>query len=71
MIKIDVEGSELEVLKGATGILSRVKMLAIEVHSEELETEVRRFLESFGFRTEIDAITAGWPSHVVATRNRP
>jgi FkbM family methyltransferase len=71
IIKIDVEGSELEVLKGTTGILPRVRMLAIEVHSEELEREVRRFLESYGFHTEIDAITEGWPSHVIATRNRP
>jgi hypothetical protein len=43
-IKIDVEGAKLEVLKGATGILSKSRDLAlfIEVHSADL---VRPLLE--------------------------
>ena len=37
-IKIDVEGAELEVLKGAAGILSKSSDLAlfVEVHSDDL-----------------------------------
>jgi FkbM family methyltransferase len=36
MLKIDVEGFELEVLRGASNILAKTPKLAIEVHTEQL-----------------------------------
>jgi len=46
-VKVDVEGAELEVLKGAAGILSKSRDLAlfVEVHSDDL---VRSLLELCG-----------------------
>jgi FkbM family methyltransferase len=46
-IKIDVEGAELEVLKGAAGILSKSRDLAlfVEVHTDDL---VRPLMELCG-----------------------
>ena len=46
-VKVDVEGAELEVLKGAAGILSKSRDLAlfVEVHSDDL---VRPLLELCG-----------------------
>lgn len=37
VVKIDVEGFELEVLKGADGVLRNAKLLLLEVHPELLE----------------------------------
>lgn len=44
LIKIDVEGAELEVLEGATAWLSSHAMLLIEVHAAEFLVEIPRRL---------------------------
>jgi FkbM family methyltransferase len=50
LIKIDVEGAEVDVLLGARAILKSEKPLVlVEVHSEELESRCARLLEEFGY----------------------
>ena len=59
-IKIDVEGAEFEVLKGATRILSKSKDIAllIEVHNlaggNNFYTQIVEFLGSYGFKIEFE-----------------
>jgi FkbM family methyltransferase len=51
VIKIDVEGSEMQVLEGLQETLRKgVKCLMIEVHSEENNAEVISFLKSLGYK---------------------
>lgn len=51
LIKIDVEGMELEVLKGASGILSRDRpLLYVEVADQARFDAVNGFLSGFGYR---------------------
>jgi FkbM family methyltransferase len=49
MVKIDVEGYELEVLKGASSTLRIVKRVVLEYHSLDLLQEVSTFLHAHGF----------------------
>ena len=49
LLKIDVEGHELAVLEGATGILGRVQEIVIECHSEQLLMSCREVLDGAGF----------------------
>jgi hypothetical protein len=54
LIKMDVEGAEVEVLKGAASVLARAKTRwVIEVHSEPLEKEVLSIFQKAGYRTRI------------------
>jgi FkbM family methyltransferase len=55
-IKIDVEGAELEVLKGATSILSESKDIAllIEVHGLDNYTPVIEFLNRYNCKIEFE-----------------
>ena len=71
VLKIDVDGGELEVLHGAKEILSEVPcMLVIETHSVELERGCVDFLDGLGYRTRI--IKNGWYRAIVPeTRNLP
>jgi len=59
-IKIDVEGAELRVLKGACKLLKLFKpILWIEMHSDDIlkrsfeytRTDINNFLDSFGYRS--------------------
>ena len=52
-LKIDVEGAELDVLKGAEESLKFTKNIAMELHYEGEGEEVRRFLEERGFTVKI------------------
>ncbi len=59
IIKIDVDGYEIEVLKGATELLrARNVDLLIETHSVSLEEQTLKMLDSLGFATEV--INNGW-----------
>lgn len=51
VIKMDIEGWEVEALRGCS-TLSRVRELAIEVHSELLEKQVKEILLPEGFQCE-------------------
>jgi methyltransferase FkbM-like protein len=54
LIKIDVDGGEIEVLRGAARILaSRRPHLIVETHSPELEDECGRLLAEVGYRPRI------------------
>ena len=56
-VKIDVEGAELEVLKGAKRVLNNAKKVAVAAYHEregkQTWPEVKRILEQRGFKTEI------------------
>ena len=52
--KIDVEGYEVEVLKGASHTLKTLKALIIEIHDTEAEDGCREILEEAGFKCEMD-----------------
>ena len=50
ILKIDVEGFEMEVLKGASRTIRRYNpKVIIEVHSSELKKEVTGFLQELGY----------------------
>jgi len=53
-IKVDVEGAELDVLRGARGTLAnRHPALIVEVHSASLEQHCGRLLVEHGYRPRI------------------
>jgi FkbM family methyltransferase len=66
-IKIDVEGAELEVLKGAHYILSNSKdiRILIEIHGEENFDPIKKFLGSYDFRIEFEKKYDTGDRHVI------
>jgi hypothetical protein len=54
VIKIDVDGLEMEVLKGASQLLQYGSIaLIVETHSSELEEDCIRYLKNKGYQTKI------------------
>ena len=54
-LKIDVEGFEMDVLRGASKILREIRpKLIIETHSSELKKEVINFLDEYGYTLKIE-----------------
>lgn len=52
LIKIDVEGAELQVLEGGKEIFAKHKpVVFIEVHEKEFISEIRTFFEEIGYTT--------------------
>jgi FkbM family methyltransferase len=49
-IKIDVEGHELEVLRGAQKTLVGVSFVYVEIHTEELIAPISELMSALGFR---------------------
>ena len=49
IIKIDVEGFEIEVLKGGLNTIKNAKTIIIETHSKNLQLEVAKLLSRSGF----------------------
>ncbi len=51
VLKIDVEGAELDVLKGGARMISaKSPAIFLATHSDELDHECRAFLAAFGYR---------------------
>jgi methyltransferase, FkbM family len=73
-IKIDVEGGEIEVLKGATSILSKSKDIAllIEVHNSKgsinLYRKIIKFLNAYNFKIEFEKTYESGETHIIARR---
>jgi FkbM family methyltransferase len=73
-IKIDDEGAEFEVLKGATKILSKSNDIAIliEIHNSQNGTNLYRpiieFLNNYNFKIEYEKIHDGGERHVMVRK---
>lgn len=52
LLKIDIEGAELDALKGASGILDRVESIAFEHLDKQSLEDIRALLVPRGFRIE-------------------
>jgi hypothetical protein len=74
-VKIDVEGAELEVLKGAINILSKNKDIAllIEVHNLHDGTNfyapIMHLLSSYNFEIEYEKTHQGGEKHVIIRKS--
>ena len=74
VIKIDVEGAELEVLKGAHNILSASNDISIliEVHhldeNKNLFEEIMKLLKNYGFKLKFERIHDGGERHIIVTK---
>ena len=75
-IKIDVEGAEFEVLKGATNVLSKSKNIAllIEVHNLSDGTALYRpiveFLNLYNFKIEFEKSHEGGEKHIIVRKQQ-
>jgi FkbM family methyltransferase len=73
-IKIDVEGAEFEVLKGATNVLSKSKDIAllIEVHNlpngNNFYRPIVEFLNLYNFKIEFEKIHDGGERHIIVRK---
>ena len=73
-IKIDVEGAELEVLKGSTNVLSKSKDISIlvEIHNldnnKNLYEHIMELLGSYNFRIEFERTHEGCEKHVIVRK---
>ena len=74
-IKIDVEGAEFEVLKGATNVLSKSKDIAllIEIHNLSGGTNLYRpiieFLNLYNFKIEFEKSHDGGEKHIILRKH--
>lgn len=50
ILKLDVEGSELEILKSSKSLLKNIKKIVIEWHSKKLRKGCKEFLKKNGFK---------------------
>lgn len=54
ILKIDVEGAEYRVLKGAQTTLPRIKRIVVECHGEDSREKVRRYLLERGYTLALE-----------------
>jgi FkbM family methyltransferase len=71
-IKVDVEGAELDVLKGAVGILSRSRDIAllVEVHGPDLVKPILELCESYKFGVEFKKTYQNGSSHLLLKKKK-
>jgi FkbM family methyltransferase len=75
-IKIDVEGAELEVLKGAHNILSKSKDIAIliEIHNlaegRNLYENIMDLLKTYNFKIEFEMIHDSGERHIIVRKKQ-
>jgi FkbM family methyltransferase len=67
MIKIDVQGTELDVVRGAEDILTQVDVIVLETALFDFETSQPLIADSIGFMAERGFV----PYDIFATFNRP
>jgi FkbM family methyltransferase len=69
-IKIDVEGAEFEVLKGASNILSNSKNIAllVEIHGQDSYRQVVEFLNVYNFKIEFENTYESGDKHVIVRK---
>lgn len=54
ILKMDVEGQEMEILGSSRGLLKNIRKVVMEFHSEELRGEAKRFLGENGFKMVLE-----------------
>ena len=75
-IKIDVEGAELEVLKGATNILSNSKDISflIEIHDvgngKTLYEPIMDLLKNYNFKIEFEKVYGTGERHIIVRKQQ-
>jgi FkbM family methyltransferase len=57
LLKIDTEGAEVDVLRGAARTLQATERVIVEYHSPELQRQVATLFHSHGFRRVLDVDT--------------
>jgi len=50
ILKIDVEGMELKILKSGKNLLNKICKIVVECHSEQIKANLKRFLKEKGFK---------------------
>lgn len=50
VLKLDVEGMELEILKSSKNLLGKIHKIVVEWHSKKIRDELKRFLKRNGFK---------------------
>jgi hypothetical protein len=70
-VKIDVEGAEFEVLKGATNVLSKSKDIAllIEVHGPDNYRPILNFLNLYNFKIEFEKNHESGDKHIILRKD--
>ena len=67
LIKIDVEGGECEVLRGATNLFrTRRPFLIVEVHHQQADQQIRSWLEEFRYSAEWKIPKENFPRCLIA-----
>jgi FkbM family methyltransferase len=70
-VKIDVEGAEFEVLKGATNVLSKSKDIAllIEIHGPDNYRPILEFLRLYNFKIEFEKTYGSGEKHIILRKS--